>query len=253
MRLSIICCFLFSCFLSFSQDSIPDLKERKIQISFIGGGYYKFFLGKRYVEPTPYSIGDEFSNHQYERFTRKPTEGYQAGLMLAFKLFRNFSLRSGLIFCNRRSIYENDMDTVIKYGYFPYAYRNIRDVHNALKYDYSYNNIELPVLFNLEIKRFSFSAGIRLAILSFYKEKITYVVNQFPQTPQYITSEKTIKYVSTPLMLYPAIQLSYVCPIRRLNVSPFMEIDLGSQKSLYCQGGLLLSLKKTSPKTRTNL
>lgn len=237
---------MLRCFFSFSQDTISETKEKKARIDLIAGGYYKLFMGERYIEPTKSNSGDDFSLHQYERFTKSPTSGFQVGISFSYKLYKKFFLKTGLIFCNRKMIYENKMDTVIKYGYFPFAYTNTRNVHNVLKYEYHYNNIEIPIMLSCRIKKTSLSAGIRLAILSFYTEKYTYVVNQFPQSPQYITSDKTIKSVEMPLMIYPSMQVNYDFQIHNLILSPFLEVDFGSKKSFYFQGGLAFSLRSIS-------
>lgn len=131
MRVILITYLLFSYFLSFSQDTITKSKEKKFQVAIITGGYYKYFFGKRYIEPKPTNPGDDFTLHQYERFTKIPTQGFQVGVLLSLKVYRNLFLKSGLSFCNRKIIYENNQDTVIKYGYFPYALGNMRNIHKG--------------------------------------------------------------------------------------------------------------------------
>lgn len=230
----LICLFLFHQ-MAFGQDSIRRNTEKKTQFSLLVGGYYKFFLGKRYIDPTPSNSGEKFQDHQYDRFTQYPAWGYKVGFLLSYKIKKRWYLITGLVFCNRKIIYENNQDTVIKYG----NSSSIRDIDNLIKYEYSYNNIELPFILSYKIKRLNLYAGVYIPALTFYNATYTYVINQYPQDPSWGTSQKTIKCVEIPLMIFPTLQISYNFKIKRLLFSPYLGIDFGSKKSVYFQSGII--------------
>ncbi|HVA98495.1 MAG TPA: outer membrane beta-barrel protein [Bacteroidia bacterium] len=280
-KVILISCFLLFHFLSFSQDTIEKKTGNNIQIAIKVGGYYKYFFGERYIEPTPYNIGDGFQNHQYEKFTKIPTCGFYGGLLITHLIHKNWYLTSGLMFSYRKNIFNNNQDTIIKYS----NGSNFPDIHNTLDYDYTYYSIEIPILLMYKFKKMKFYAGVHLPILTFYKAKYTYVINQFPQNPSWGTFQKTISGTTVPLFsipsLFPSVkiqtspswqatstpaspkinydmplvlatfQVSYDFKIKNLYVSPFLGIDIGTKKSFYLQGGLIFPLHEFSKKSKT--
>ncbi len=229
--------FLFSYLTCLSQDTLKHF-EKKYQFSIQAGGYYKYFICERYIDPTTYKKGDKFKEHQYDRFIKIPTYGFKTGLLIDIKFAKHWYFSSGLLFCFRKDVFENNIDTVIKY----YNSSTIRNIHNTVKYDYSYNNIELPLMILFKWKRINFYAGVYLPVLTFCKSTYTYVVNQFPQNPPWITSKKIIKSIEIPLKIYPSYQISYAFKIKKHSLAPYLGFDFGAKKSFYIQGGIIFSV-----------
>jgi len=250
--LIILCLFCFNN-ISICQDNIKESKEKKFQIAVMAGGSYKNILGKRYIEPTPMNLNDGFLLHQFDGFTKMPTYGFQFGFLITYEIFKHWHFTSGLLYSMRRDIYESKYDTVIKYHALLYnasnSYYNL--INNVFKYDYSYNNIELPLMLQFKISKLSFYGGIHLSLMSFYKAKYNYLRYSFNNNyvppslfflgPDF-TSQKTIEYIKIPLVIYPTFQASYDLKVKKLTLSPFLGIDLGTKKSLYLQGGIIFSL-----------
>ena len=236
-KLLIVYLFLLS-FVSYSQDTIKKNTDYpKFQFSVQAGGFYKNFFDNGYIYPTTYKSGDKFEDHQYERFTKIPTFGFKTGLLINVKFAKRWFFSSGLIYCFRKDIFENNIDTVSKY----YS-SSIRDIHGTVKYDYTYNNFELPLMVLFKWKSLNFYAGVYFPVLCFKNATYTYVINQYPQNPPYITSEKTLKSIELPLKIYPSFQISYVFKIKKNSVEPYLGIDFGEKKSFYIQGGIIFSV-----------
>jgi len=229
--------FLLS-FVSYSQDTIKKNTDYpKFQISVQAGGFYKNFFDNGYIEPSTYEPGDSFEDHQYERFTKIPTGGFKTGLLINLKFAKQWYFSSGLLFCYRKDVFENNIDSVTKYHS-----SLVRNIHSTVKYDYTYNNFELPVMVLFKWKRLNFYAGAYVPVLCFKKAAYTYVINKYPQNPPWITSEKTIKSTEIPLKIYPALQISYAFKIKKSSIEPYLGIDFAEKKSFYIQGGIIYSV-----------
>jgi hypothetical protein len=227
--------------LNFGQVTNP-VDVKKMQFVIRAGAHYKTFLGNKYIEPTPYGYADEYSKHQYERFTKIPTWGFSTGLLVTYRLNEHWGLTSGLQYFLKKDVFENNQDTVIKYGNGSY----IRDIHNTLKYDYTYHNIEVPLLFQYSAKKITFYAGCYFALITYKKATYTYVINQLPQTPQWTSSSKTISGWEIPLKFFPTIQASYEVQLKKIKFSPYIAFyyAVKNQNDIYTQLGINFPIVK---------
>lgn len=236
--------FLLQSVFSFCQDTTFHKEEKKFLLEISGSGYYKFIFDNQYIKPTAYNYGDDFSKHQYERFNKFPTFGFSAGLLFTHRFGKQCGITTGLMYFLRRDVFENNEDTVIKYG----NGSSMRDIHNVLKYDYSFNNIELPLMFQFSAMKFNFHTGFYFALISYKKAEYTYVVNQYSNTPQWITSEKTITGWEMPFKLFPTIQISYEVEIKKIKFSPFLAFyyAVKNQNDIYTQLGINFPIIKNN-------
>lgn len=212
----------------------------KSRFSIQAGLYYKTFCDKRYIEPKLYKDGDEFTDHQYERFKKMPTMGFNLGCLFTLRSHYKWSITSGLQYFFNKDILENNQDSVIKYG----NGSSIRDIHNVLKYDYSNNYLLLPVLFHYSSKKTTVYAGCSFALITYKTARYTYVVNQFPNNPRWGTAHKRISGFEMPLKIFPAIQVSYDIKIKNINTSPYLAFyyAVNSFNDLLIQAGVYIPL-----------
>lgn len=243
-----ICIIIFlSCinFISFCQDTIGKGIGKRNQIAIMAGGYYKYFWGKRYIEPTLQNTNTNFTVRQYERFTKTPTYGFLCGVLFTYRLHKNWYFISGLLYFNRKDVYKSNFDSVVTYNAVANNY-SFNNIHNVVKYEYSYNNIELPFKVQYKKGKFNLCGGINLPILSFDNATYTYLVSS-SQYPYFYddepTSQKTIKHIEIPLMIFPTLQVIYNVRIKNILICPFLGIDIGTKKSFYTQVGIILPLK----------
>lgn len=226
------------------QDTIKKKEGRKYQIAFKTGGAYKFFVGKRYIDP---EIHDPFN--KYERFTKIPTYGFQIGFSFSRKISKKWGIASGLLYNRRQDIYKSNKDTIIKYNavptYWTHGY-SYNDILNVIDYNYAYHNLELPFMINYAMKKFHFYGGVNLAIFSFYKSKYRYLTSSSILNPDDMYcdcgTEKTITRFAMPMRIYPTLQFSYDAKIKNLKLSPFLEMDFWKRKSLYLYGGIIIPI-----------
>jgi hypothetical protein len=206
---------------SSGQDTI-DLRENKFQIQVYMSAGYKGFFGKRYIEPTPPAPDDVFQTHQFDRFTKMPAFGFGAGILFSFKLSDHWGIASGISYHFRKDLYQNSQDSVVKYG----QPSTVRNIHNVVTYDYSYNNLELPVIAQYQSGKFTFYAGISISLLSYRKANYTYVMNLYPQDPPWDLSTKIITGFDFPFRLYPTFRISYDLKIKNFLFKPFIGIEI---------------------------
>jgi hypothetical protein len=228
--------------ISFGQDTTLVVANR-YQFSIQAGGFYKTFLGSKYIEPSTYNYGDDFTKYQYERYNKIQTFGFSTGLLITFKLSKHWGLTTGLIYSRKKDVFEINQDTVIKYG----SPINNRVIQNAIKYDYAYNNIEIPVMLEYPMKNLTFYAGCYFSLLTYKKTEYTYVVFQYSNNPQWIIANKTIEGFELPFKLFPTIQASYDLKIKNRNINPYFALyyALANQNDLYLQFGINIPLIKT--------
>lgn len=244
----ILFCILLSLNL-YGQDSSPAAKN-KIEISIRAGVYYKTFFDTKYIEPKPYNYEDKFTDHQYERFNKTPTVGFSAGMLFTYRFNPHWGISSGLVYFLRKDIFEKNQDTVIKYG----NGSSLRDIHNVLEYNYSFNNLEVPLLFQYSAKKISLSTGCYFALLTYKKTTYTYVINQNPSNPQWGTADKAISGFEIPLKLFPTFQMSYEIAFKNVNLNPYLAFyyAINNQNDFYTQLGISLSLDKQNQNHFTN-
>lgn len=223
----------------FGQDTLHSVKK-KTQFTFQIGVSYKTFLSKKYIEPTPYNFGDEFKDHQYDRFTKVSTNGFSVGFLFTRNMNDRWSFETGLIYFLKKDIFENNRDTVIKYG----NGFSMRDIHNVIKYDYSNNNMELPIVFRYTQKKLNFYCGAYIQLLTYKKVIYTYIINQYSN---WSVSEKTVEGFEMPLIIFPTLQVSYDSRIKNIALNPFAGFYYGitNQRSFYIQLGINFPLEKS--------
>lgn len=234
-RAGIIFSLALTCLISFSQVKISDdVKNPECAIQV--GLYYKTFFGKKYIEPTLFQTGDDFKDHQYERYNKVSTVGFDAGWLITHRFNRHWGITSGAVFFLRRDIFENSQDTIIKYG----NGSSMRDIHNVLKYNYSYNNIEIPIMVQYRIKKFRIYSGFYFSLISCKSANYTYVMNQYPSNVQWTTSDKKIVELVMPIKIYPTLQISYGIKTEKFEISPFMAFyyAIQNQNDLYFSIGM---------------
>jgi hypothetical protein len=206
-----------------SQDTLHK-NGNKINLSFITGPCIKGYMGSAYIDPTTSSYEDPYILHQFEGFTKKPSFGFEAGLMVAFRLSPHWSIATGLSYFLRPSVYENSMDTIIN-NFESTSYQNI---NNVVKYQYAWNNLEIPVMVLYNIKNVSIYAGFQFAFFSYRLARYTYVMrdNQGGTgSYTYYTSQKKFGGFETPLRLYPVVQASYDWKIKNFLLKPFISFQ----------------------------
>jgi hypothetical protein len=221
-KICIIVCLLCLHHPSFCQDTIR-VKEKKFQVSFTARACFKGFFGSGYVEPTSYSYysyGESFLDHQYDRFTKRPAFGFGAGVLFSLRLSKHWRIATGLTYAFRKTIYERNKDTVIRYS-GPATQHNIQ---NVIKYNYTYNNIELPFQVQFKIRKTTFYGGISLSVLSYRNATYTYLMKKNPDLSWY-TSQKTLQEFETTFRIYPSFQISYDCKIKNVLIKPFIGIE----------------------------
>jgi len=227
---------------AYGQDSLIGHKPNRLQICIKAGASYKFFFGKRYIEPTTYGPSSRtFTDHQYERFTKTPSFGFQGGALFMVRLFGNWSVSTGVLFCTRKDIFKTSQDTVIRYG----NGSDIHDIHNVLEYDYSYHNFEVPLLLSFDLKRFCFYGGVNFQLLTYYKATYTYLLTQgnyYPYPVSWETSQKTLRDVEWICTVVPTLQVSYAIYIKKFVMKPYLGIDFSTLNSFYLHGGVIFPL-----------
>ncbi len=204
------------------------------------GVFYKTFFSNKYIEPLTSNKGNNFKAHQYERFNKTDTWGYNAGLNYSFTSTKYWGISVGMHYFLRKDIFKNSIDTVIKYG----NGSNIRDIHNIIEYNYSYNNIELSLLLKYTIEKFTVSTGCNLSLLSYQKAQYTYVVYQYNNAKQWDTDNKTIFGLVRPLKIFPTIQTSYKINFDEFKLYPYIALyyALNNYNSIFIQSGINIAI-----------
>lgn len=216
--------------LSYSQDTIKEnVTQNKSQLLVKLGGSYKSFIGNKYIERQK-NVNNNYQLHQYEGFTKVPTFGYQAGVVWSYKLSKTFHMALGLSYYLRKETYQGNRDTVLKY-------HTPTSIHDILKYEYSYNDIELPILFSLNFKKINFYLGVYIPLVTFYKAVYTYI----PNSTDDITS-KTITSIELSKNIFPTFQISYNLKIKKYLFNPFLGIDFDFKENIYYQGGIIVPI-----------
>lgn len=239
----IILCFFILCIRVPGQDTIKKGSGGKWQTAIKGGIYFKSFFGKKYISPTPISLDDKESEHQFDGFTKVPTFGSEIGIMVSYKVAKYWQLSSGLLYFNRKDIFESNIDTVYKYHY-----SGGTPFNSITKYEYVMQNFEIPIMIIFKTSMFYFQAGVNIPILSFKRATYTYMVNLAPNYITWGTTQKVIESIEVQFKVFPSLQVSYDLKINSYSVYPFIAIDFGSMRSYYLQGGLIIPIFQKTKK-----
>jgi hypothetical protein len=211
------------------QDTIKKIcVAGKHQIVLKAGVTYKNFIGAKYMEITTPSYPYNPTERQYDGFTKMPTPGFQAGVLWRLTIYRNISLSAGLLYCLRKDTYEGNIDTVKKY-------HTQTSIHQIIKYEYTYNNIELSVLIGYRIHHFNLMLGVDFAFFSYVKSRYTYIPDPANNSG---VSGKTFYDFDPPVKFYPTFQISYDVKIKKVLFSPFMGVDFGTDWAYHLQCGI---------------
>lgn len=218
-------CILFLAFLisfpSFSQDTIKN-SGKKCQFSFEIGAAYKGFVKSRYIRPGSYKTGNPYMDDQFDRFTRMPAYAIDGGVLLSVRLSSHWNFSTGLMYYLRKDIYRKNIDSVISNNYlmsFPY-------ITGVFKYNYFYNNIEIPFMFGYKFEKLTFSFGFNTSVLSYRKAIYSYVIKAGSYPLSWETMKKTVKDFDNAITIYPNIRISYEKRISGLSLNFFLGLEI---------------------------
>lgn len=219
-------CFLVICFIFLGRVSIgqetKSLEEKETLISIEAGGSFKGFFGHRYIEPTYSGYNDLFIQHQYEGFTKMPAFGFGVGIRFAFRLSSHLRLSTGLSYYFRKTIYEKSQDEVIAQSYKT----GMKHIRNVFKYNYSFNNLEMPILLQYKINKINIYGGISISILSYRGAAYSYMIYLSGENPYWDTSRKIIAGFETSFKIYPSLKVSYDIRINKTLIQPFLGLEI---------------------------
>ena len=246
----------------FSQDTIK-ISGRKCQFSFEIGASYKGYVKSRYISPGSYKTANPYMDNQFDRFTRMPAYTINGGVLLSLRLSNHWNFSTGLMYYLRKNIYRIDIDSVIKYNgpqSFPY-------ITGVFKYNYFYNNVEIPLMFGYKFRKFTFSFGFNTSVLSYRKAIYSYVIKVGSYPLSWETTKKTVKEFDNAITMYPSIRISYEIKISGYPMNFFLGLGISeirwtdfyihfqrypfriempspeTQPSFFLQAGVLVPLK----------
>jgi hypothetical protein len=237
--------------MGFGQDSITPV-AKKAHFSIQIGASYKTFTDKKFVEPiidfyNHYNVV-EFYDHQYEKYNKIPTFGLNAGFLFAYSFDNHWGIASGIQYAFRNDQYEINRDSV--YHFNAESMRvNCRDIHNVLKFDYYFHNLEIPLMIQYSFNKFTFNGGASISLLTYKKATYTYLVLQNPGCNVYWDApgeKKTVNSLESTLLIYPTVQISYEMKFGKLRTNPYFALscEASKQHSLYLRLGMIFPLGK---------
>jgi hypothetical protein len=228
-KLLILLPFLLIPWCANSQQTDQTDSGRKCEFSITAAFTYKTYFRNRYLDH-PISYSNTGQAHQFDGFTKIPTFGFRTGVLMNKRLYRHVSFVTGLIFTYRKEIYQGNPDTVLKYG-------SPTSLHLILKYNYSFNDVDLPIMVTYRYKKLIFSAGINIPLISFITARYTYI-----PTPGDDLEGKKINDFKIFRTLFPTIQVSYTCMVKKFSIDPYLGFEFGTKSSIYLQAGFILPL-----------
>lgn len=264
-----IACILFSVACYGQSDTMRT--TNKFEFYAQAGAYYKTFFDKRYIKPTPHNYNNHkpFETHQYDGFNKISTAGFNLGFLCSFNFNAHVGMITGLVYFLRREEFERNQDSTAKNYSIGY-----RSINNVSKFNYSYHDIELPVMFKYSLKKIHFSFGTYIPLITYKIAQYTYLVadvNNNPSVSTWYTSTKTVSGFDMPikarpngdewqlfkrgraysrydvlLKIYPTIQASYDFKIKNFQFSPYLALSyaLKNQNDFYIQAGVFVPLSK---------
>jgi hypothetical protein len=201
---------------------------KRLQVSIKSGIIYQDYFGSRYIKLNAYPQGNKY--YKLNGFTKKPSLGFQSGLLVKFKFAHHFFISTGVLYVLREDIYQGDYDYISIHG-------SPMSGHKIVKYEYSYNTMEVPLYFGYYINKLNFSIGASYPFLIHSTAKYTYIPD-----PYLTATERTITGYVEPSRIYPILTASYDFPVGRFLVSPNIEFKFGEMKSYYFQLGVIFSM-----------
>jgi hypothetical protein len=151
-----------------------------------------------------------------------PAYAIDGGVLLSVRLSGHWNFTTGLMYYLRKEIYRMEIDSVIKYNY-PMSFPHITGV---FKYNYFYNNIEVPIMFGYKFKKFTFSFGFNTSVLSYRKAIYSYVIKAGSYPLSWETTKKKVKEFDYAITMYPNIRISYETKISGLPLNFFLGLGI---------------------------
>lgn len=167
------------------------------------------------------------------------------GVLWNMPFNERWSLTVGLQYYYRRTRMERDPKAVTQCG----TYTTMRNLDNAVTRDYTYNNVELPVMLGYSVKRTTIDLGFSTAVVSYVRSRYTYVVLSkpsyfYPDDP-WISATKSVYDWKLPWIIFPTLKVSYDVPIIKVPTRPYLaaQYALNNHHEFYCMAGIEISLK----------
>jgi len=137
----------------------------------------------------------------------------------------------------------SNQDTIIKYAASPTIINNIE---NTFYYNYSYNNLEIPIMFTYQQNKLKFYGGCYVSLITYKIGKYSYMVKEDNYNGGWFTSEKTLSGFEKSFSIYPSLQVSYSIDIKRNKIEPYIAFyyAIKNQDDLYIQIGINVPLDK---------
>ncbi len=189
------------------QNSDTTKKVIKHNISLEFGVHYTGNFGNKYIEPVPPST---YSFNYFAGFTRIPTFDIQFGLVYTYHITDRFSVKSGILYFNRRKNLKSDSS-------------NVADMHlperPTIKYNYSPNNIDGLFLIELKTKIVNVSTGLKGTIFTFYNTKKTNINGQITQNGEKFPMRRAVN---------PTVRLYKQFRLNKINLDTYLGADFES-------------------------
>jgi len=168
-----------------------------------------FYLGNNYIKPDPSFVNGYHPAGGY--YKSEPAVHF--GVNVERKIYNNISVQSGLLFYNRKLIFETDYDSILKYA--------PQDSKYPLKHKTCYINIEWPLLVCYNISwKFQIVGGFKFSVFnngyvwSKYidlSENRKYLKSQFFRGPDLFYPELFILYsINKNVSLYFGADIKYL-------------------------------------------
>lgn len=238
----ILICFLWPLVLFGQEKTIP--RTKKVVWNIQTGIHYKTFLSNKYIQPTPKAYFEDFNTHQYERYTQGSTFGFRLGLRIDYELNERWAVSTGLVYVNRKDVFESDKDTIIKYG----KPSSMKNIYNVLKYKYIYYDFQIPLLIGYSKGKIVVQAGANISIFTYRKAKYTYLVNihQYPEEPLWGNVDKTVFNLDISLKVFPSVQTSYQIKIKTLILNPYLAFyyEINHRDDFFIDAGVVIPLTR---------
>jgi hypothetical protein len=199
------------------------------QVYFEIGGQTSCFFGGKYIMPDTTKFNA--ATYTLIGFKHKNSSNINIGFNYQYTFMYNFNIVTGLLFNDRRYIYESDSANLKIFNHF-------HPDTSIFKFDIHKNNLELKLLFGYTYKQFGFFIGSNILLATF---EIKYRHS--------IDGNKDIKYgqFSTVLgrnydeqVFYPEILVTYTVEFKK--ISPIIYVGLDNFIHFYRNIGYNLNI-----------